>query len=82
MIWQYTQANFEALNVALQNVNWETCFEQPNVDFACSKWNEIFLNQARQYIPNKLVQIKIDDKPWYYSDLRKLSAQKNKVHSH
>ena len=48
--------------------------------FACSKWNEIFLNLARQYIPNKVVQIRIDDKSWYNSDLRKLSAQKNKVH--
>ena len=43
LIWQYKQADFEALNVALQNANWEPCFEQPNVDFACSKWNEIFL---------------------------------------
>ena len=80
LIWQYKQADFEALNVALQNANWEPCFEQPNVDFACSKWNEIFLNLARQYIPNKVVQIRIDDKPWYNTDLRKLSAQKNKVH--
>ena len=80
MIWQYKQADFEALNVALQNANWEPCFEQPNVDFACSKWNEIFLNLARQYIPNKVVHIRIDDKPWYNTDLRKLSAQKNKVH--
>ena len=28
---------FEGLNYALQNVNWELCFEQQNVDFACSK---------------------------------------------
>ena len=50
------------------------------MDFACSKWNEMFLNLARQYIPNKVVQIRIDYKPWYNTDLRKLSAQKNKEH--
>ena len=42
LIWQYKQADFEALNVALQTANWEPCFEQPNVDFAFSKWKEIF----------------------------------------
>ena len=80
LIWQYKHADFEGLNYALQNVNWEICFGQPNVDFACSKWNEIFLNLARQYIPNKVVNIRTDDKPWYTSELRKLSRKKNSLH--
>ena len=50
------------------------------MDFACSKWNEIFLNLARQYIPNKVVKIRTDDKPWYTSELRKLSRKKNSLH--
>ena len=80
LIWQYKYADFEGLNYALQNANWEPCFEQLNVDVACAKWNEIFLNLVRQYIPNKVIKIRIDDKPWYNSDLRKLSGEKNKVH--
>ena len=80
LIWQYKHADFEGLNYALQNVNWEPCFGQPNVAFACSKWNEIFLNLARQYIPNKVVKIRTDDKPWYTSELRKLSRNKNSLH--
>ena len=56
------------------------CFKQPNADIACSKWNEIFLNLARQYIPNKVVKIRTDDKPWYNSELRKLSHKKNNLH--
>ena len=80
LIWQYKHANFEGLNYALQNVNWELCFEQPNVDFACSKWSKIFLNLARQYIPNRVVKIRTDDKPWYNSELRKLSRKKNNLH--
>ena len=63
LIWQYKHADFEGLNYALQNFDWELCFEQPNVDLACSKWNEIFLNLTRQYIPNKVVKIRTDDKP-------------------
>ena len=52
-----------------------------NVDVACAKWNEIFLNLVRQYIPNKVIKIRTDDKPWYNFDLRKLSGEKNKVHA-
>ena len=80
LIWQYKHANFEGLNYALQKANWEICFEQPDVDFACSKWNEIFLNLAREYIPNKVIKIMTDDKPWYNSELRRLSGKKKNLH--
>ena len=80
LIWQYKHANFEGLNYALQNANWEICFEQPDVYFACSKWNETFLNLAREYIPNKVIKIMTDDKPWYNSELRRLSGKKKNLH--
>ena len=79
LIWQYKHANFEGLNYALQNANWEICFEQPDVDFACSKWNETFLNLAREYIPNKVIKTRTDDKPWYNSELRRLSSSQSKT---
>ena len=87
LIWQYKHADLEGLNYALQNANWEICFEQPdadfacpNVDFACSKWNETFLNLAREYMPNKVIKIRTDDKPWYNSELRRLSGKKKNLH--
>ena len=61
LIWQCKYADFEGLNYALQNANWEPCFEQLNVDVACAKWNEIFLNLVRQYIPNKVIKIRIEE---------------------
>ena len=70
----------EGLNYALQNANWEVCFEQPDVDFVCSKWNETFLNLAREYIPNKVIKIRTDEKPWYNSELRRLSSKKKNLH--
>ena len=50
------------------------------MDFACSKRNELFLNLARQYILNKVVRRRTDDKTWYNSELRKLSGKKNNLH--
>ena len=80
LIWQYNNADFKALNSALQNTDWSPCFEQANINGARLKWNEIFLNLARQYIPNKVVKVRTDDKPWFNSELRKLLRQKNKAH--
>ena len=40
----------------------------------------MFLNLPRQYIPNKVVKVRTDDKEWFNSELRKLLRQKNKVH--
>ena len=80
LIWQYNNADFKALNSALQNTDWSPCFEQANINGACLKWNEMFLNLPRQYIPNKVVKVRTDDKPWFNSELRKLLRQKNKAH--
>ena len=80
LIWQYNNADFKALNSALKSTDWSPCFEQGNINGACLKWNEIFLNLARQYIPNKVVNIRTDDTPWFNSELRKLLRQKNKAH--
>ena len=37
-------------------------------------------NLAHQYIPNKVVKVRTDDKPWFNSELRKLLRQKSKAH--
>ena len=79
-IWQYNNADFKALNTALQTTDWSPCFKQANINGACLKWNEMFLNLASQYIPNKVVNVRTNDKPWFNSELTKLLRQKNKAH--
>ena len=53
LIWQYNNADFKALNSALQNTDWSPCFEQANINGACLKWNEMFLNLAANTFQTK-----------------------------
>ena len=68
------------MNKAIEEHNWDICFNVANTDHACNIWNESFLNIARTYIPNKVVKIRTKDKPWFNNKLRKLLRQKNKMH--
>ena len=80
LIWLYNRADFVGMNQDIQNYNWETCFEKDNIDISCQNWTTSFLNIARQFIPNKVVEIRPRDAPWFNSDLRKLKRQKDRVH--
>ena len=81
LIWLYNSADFEGMNKHIQNYNWETCFEDDDIDTCCNNWTASFLNIARQFIPNKVVQIRPNDAAWFNSELRKLKRQKDRAHS-
>ena len=76
-IWQYSKANFDFFREKLNEVDWDACFDEPNVDLACLTWTHKFLDVARYCIPSKNFCIRQNDSPWYTSKLR---AQKRKVH--
>ena len=80
LIWLYNNADFEGMNKYIENYDWETCFEDDNIDISCQNWTASFLNIARQFIPNKVVQIRPNDAAWFNSELRKLKRQKDRAH--
>jgi len=80
LVWLYKDADFVGLNNAIQLTDWNPCFQDNNVNLACKKWTEQFLNLARHHIPNKVVKIRLGDKPWFNTELRKLLQQKNVAH--
>ena len=77
LIRYYNDADFETLNCIAE---YWLVFGLGNIDVAYLKWDEMFLNLACPYIPNKAVKIKIDDKPWFNSELGNLLRQKNKAY--
>ena len=79
-IWLYKQADFEGMNNAISNYDWDSCFLDDNIDQSCANWTTSYLNIARQFIPNKVVEIRPHDKPWFNSELRKLKRLKDKLH--
>ena len=79
-IWLYDRADFVAMNHAIQMHNWDDCFDKDDIDISCHNFNTSFLNIARQFIPNKIVEIRTKDKPWYTAELRKLKRTKDRLH--
>ena len=73
-IWQYKQGDFPGFRQALENADWESCFDG-DVNEACTKWTDTFLNIARMFIPNKFILIRPNDKPWYTNALRHLKRR-------
>jgi hypothetical protein len=60
------------------NTDWEL-LQFGNFEENCSKFNDVFLKHVTNYIPNKNVLIRPNDKSWYDSAIRKLSKQKEKL---
>ena len=71
MIWDYNHADFDSFRSKLQDFNWDNCFLFNSIDQIAQAWTTSFLNIARECIPNKIVKIYPNDKPFYNSELRK-----------
>ena len=74
-IWEYDKANFTVFKDCLNGVNWTSCFTSHNIDTCCDSWSDLFLDVARQCIPNKKILVRPSDQPWYNSQLRSLKRQ-------
>jgi hypothetical protein len=69
-IWLYKNADFDQFRTALLNADFDTLFEDDNVDNICKAWSDKFVTIAKQHIPNKTVLIRPNDSPWYNCSLR------------
>lgn len=78
-IWLYNKADFVGFRKSLSAVDWSYCFETDDVNVACDRWSETFLNTARSHIPNKVVLVRPKDSPWYTNELRRFKRKVNRL---
>ena len=76
-VWNYKKANFNLLNEKILTTNW-SFIKNTDIDTASKLFTEMFLNIAQSCIPTYFVTIRPKDKPWYNSEIRKTSRQKDK----
>ena len=77
----FTKANRKAnalLKQKLSNSDW-TCLREGTLDEACPKFNDIFLDFVNSSVPSKNVLIRPDDKPWYDSEIRRVSRKRDRL---
>ena len=73
-VWEYDKADFNTFRNYLNGVNWDSCFSD-DIDSCCNHWSDLFLKAAEHCIPNKKIQVRPSDQPWYNSQLRLLKRQ-------
>ena len=71
-IWKYSEGNYAGFRAALETADWEHCFVNNDIEEACSKWTDLFLKIASEFIPVKIVTVRPNDQPWYTNTLRLL----------
>ena len=82
-IWLYSEADWEGLNVAIINHDWQAHLDRQNVnEITFLITQSSFVNLARQFIPNKIVPIRKGDQPWYTNLLRSKRRQRDRLFRH
>lgn len=78
LVWNYKRADFDKFNNLIAGCDW-TILNNGSVDEASDYFTSKFKELAKQCIPSKLVTIRPNDKPWYDSEIRRISKLRDKL---
>ena len=53
LVWAYSNANVEAINLAIESFNWENAFDGKDIHAQVALFNETLLNIFSNFIPNR-----------------------------
>ena len=79
-IWDYSNANHEAINNAIDGFDWEKAFSNVNVHVQVKLFNKTLSNIFMNFVPNKLVTVDYRDSPWVSGKIKKLLIDKSKLY--
>ena len=76
-VWKYSSADFNTFNVLILNHDW-SFLHNGSVDEVVDSFTKSFMSLAQQCIPNYIATIRENVKPWYNSEIRKLSRKRDR----
>ena len=76
-VWYYDRADFIQLNNRIFIEEW-SFINVMDVNDACERFTYKLLEMMTQFIPSKEVTIRPNDKPWYDSEIRRLSRHRDR----
>ena len=76
-IWLYKYADFDRLNNLITCTNWEFIHDS-NVNEATVMFTNKLIELMKLCIPNKLVTVRPNDKPWYDSSIRTMARKRDR----
>ncbi len=76
-MWNYKRADFNRLNDMIGAEDW-SFLRGDNLDTASESFISKFLDLAKSCIPTSLVEVRPNDRPWYNTDIRRKSRQRDR----
>ncbi len=76
-VWYYNRADFERLNDLIASTDWSFIQRDP-INTICAQFHAKFLEVLHTCIPSNLVTVRPNDKPWYNSNIRRTSRQRDR----
>ena len=64
LIWHYDRGNIDMIKRAINLFDWDTAFEEKNVNSKVEFFNSTVINIFKNYIPNERITIDERDPPW------------------
>ena len=82
IMYDYSHADFDGLRTHISQLDWDNILHLHNGDVneAAQAWTRTIMDTVKQYIPNKTVMIRPNDKTWYNHDLRKFKRKLDRCH--
>ena len=80
LVWDYCNANVEAINSAIESFNWEKAFDGKDIHAQVALFNETLLNIFSNFIPNRTKTFTYSDPPWMTEDIKNKIKFKNHLY--
>jgi hypothetical protein len=82
LMWDFKNANFNVFRDELSMLDLESfIMPEQDINVATELWTDTFLDIAKRTIPNKVVTVRTNDKPWYTNALRNKRKQMMKAYN-
>ena len=79
-MWNFKEMDTNKFQNCLSSIDFSFCDQITDIDSSVEAWTNKVYNAALSTIPNKLVQIRPNDKPWFNGFLRRLLRKKNRLY--
>jgi hypothetical protein len=76
----YDKGDFDSHRQQVTDVDWETMFGHDDVDTIVDIIANMFLNTADNTIPNRLITVRKDSRPWITISITNFIRRKNQIH--
>jgi hypothetical protein len=83
LMWSFRSADFNLFRDRLLafNNDFNDLYINNDIDYLVDFWTRKFLEISKNIVPNKIVTVRPNDKPWFNNYLRRLLRQKTRMHN-